>query len=214
MSVLDGKSSKTMTRILNSAEELFIEHGFEATSLRNITQRAKVNLAAVNYHFGSKEALIKAVFVRRFIPYLNDCEQALQNLLEQPKPYTTEQLIAVLLQPALEMATAPDKHGLTLTRLISRMMVDNHNLVRETCSQQIDDIFRRYTKIVSESLPDIDPEVISWRIHFSYNLLFHAFSGNNILTHFTPGAIGSARDPQRISIELARFIAGGLTNPN
>src|SRR5439155_11060378 len=59
---------ETRTRILDAAEELFMQHGFEATSMRVLTARAGVNLAAVNYHFGSKHALIEAVFRRRLDP--------------------------------------------------------------------------------------------------------------------------------------------------
>src|SRR3954468_11291615 len=59
---------ETRTRILDAAEELFMQHGFEGTSMRLLTTRAAVNLAAVNYHFGSKDALIEAVFRRRLDP--------------------------------------------------------------------------------------------------------------------------------------------------
>src|SRR5690554_6464267 len=62
----------TVTRLLDAAEELFSGRGFAGTSLRNITTRAGVNLAAVNYHFGSKKALIQAVFARFLTPF---CEQ-------------------------------------------------------------------------------------------------------------------------------------------
>ena len=62
------KNSATKARILDAAEELFMEHGFEATSLRQITATARVNLAAVNYHFGSKEDLFEAVLTRRLDP--------------------------------------------------------------------------------------------------------------------------------------------------
>src|SRR3972149_5670493 len=56
---------ETRTRILDAAEELFMQHGFEGTSMRLLTSKAGVNLAAVNYHFGSKDALIEAGFRRR-----------------------------------------------------------------------------------------------------------------------------------------------------
>src|SRR5512145_2902278 len=56
---------ETRTRILDAAEELFMQHGFEGASMRMLTARAGVNLAAINYHFGSKDALIEAVFRRR-----------------------------------------------------------------------------------------------------------------------------------------------------
>ena len=59
---------ETRTRILDAAEELFMQHGFEGTSMRLLTTKAGVNLAAVNYHFGSKDALIEAVFRRRLDP--------------------------------------------------------------------------------------------------------------------------------------------------
>src|SRR5881397_2569423 len=61
-------SAATKLRILDTAESLFMEHGFEATSLRSITAAADVNLAAVNYHFGSKEELFQAVLTRRLDP--------------------------------------------------------------------------------------------------------------------------------------------------
>ncbi|MBM3385373.1 MAG: helix-turn-helix transcriptional regulator, partial [Betaproteobacteria bacterium] len=59
---------ETQVRILGAAEELFMQHGFEGTPMRLLTARAGVNLAAVNYHFGSKDALIEAVFRRRLDP--------------------------------------------------------------------------------------------------------------------------------------------------
>src|SRR5688572_32520929 len=63
-----GRHNATKTKILDTAEALFMTHGFEATSLRSITASAGVNLAAVNYHFGSKEELFEAVLTRRLDP--------------------------------------------------------------------------------------------------------------------------------------------------
>ena len=65
---MDALSQDTKTRILDAAEGLFMAHGFEATSLRQLTAAAGVNLAAVNYHFGSKEELFQAVLTRRLDP--------------------------------------------------------------------------------------------------------------------------------------------------
>ncbi|MBK8325148.1 MAG: helix-turn-helix transcriptional regulator [Betaproteobacteria bacterium] len=65
---MDALSQDTKTRILDAAETLFMEHGFEATSLRQLTGAAGVNLAAVNYHFGTKEELFQAVLTRRLDP--------------------------------------------------------------------------------------------------------------------------------------------------
>ena len=72
--------SETVERILDAAEHLFAEKGFAETSLRLITSKAGVNLAAVNYHFGSKKALIQAVFVRFLNPFVHSLEQELDRL--------------------------------------------------------------------------------------------------------------------------------------
>ena len=68
---------ETRTRILDAAEELFMQHGFEGTSMRQLTAKADVNLAAVNYHFGSKKALIQAVFSRFLGPFCASLEKEL-----------------------------------------------------------------------------------------------------------------------------------------
>ena len=75
----------TKQRILDVAERLFATRGFHATSLRAITRAAEVNLAAVNYHFGSKDALLEAVMLRRLGP-LNEIRQArLDQNLQVPR---------------------------------------------------------------------------------------------------------------------------------
>jgi AcrR family transcriptional regulator len=66
----------TRERILDAAEREFAENGLQATSLRTITAAAEANLASVNYHFGSKDGLVKAVFARRLEP-LNEARLAL-----------------------------------------------------------------------------------------------------------------------------------------
>src|SRR5499427_8524856 len=90
------RSSATQEKILDSAEELFMEHGFEATSLRAITAAARVNLAAVNYHFGSKEELFQAVLSRRLDP-MNQQRVELLDRLERdaaPNALACEQILA------------------------------------------------------------------------------------------------------------------------
>src|SRR5688572_20090882 len=77
---------ETRTRILDAAEELFMQHGFEGTSMRQLTARAGVNLAAVNYHFGSKDALIEAVFKRRLDPMNAERVAALDELEAAGRP--------------------------------------------------------------------------------------------------------------------------------
>src|SRR6185312_11029386 len=89
-------SGATKDRILDAAEALFMEHGFEATSLRAITTAAGVNLAAVNYHFGSKEELFQSVLTRRLDP-MNQERVALLTELERgaaPGPVACDRILS------------------------------------------------------------------------------------------------------------------------
>ena len=91
---VDTTSQDTKSRIVDVAEQLFMEHGFEATSLRQLTSSAGVNLAAVNYHFGSKEELFQAVLTRRLDP-MN--QERIELLIQRLAPF----LVAGLKAPAL-----------------------------------------------------------------------------------------------------------------
>src|SRR3977135_1202898 len=77
---IDATSADTKKRILDAAEQLFMKHAFEATSLRQLTSAAGVNLAAVNYHFGSKEELFQAVLTRRLDPMNQERVEILHRL--------------------------------------------------------------------------------------------------------------------------------------
>ena len=82
---LAPKALDTPTRILEAAERLFLQHGFAATSMRMITADAEVNLAAVNYHFGSKDALIEAVFTRRLGPLNRQVDHVIAQLRHEAR---------------------------------------------------------------------------------------------------------------------------------
>src|SRR5258706_5167560 len=101
--VVDAMSADTKTRILDAAEQLFMEHGFEATSMRQLTSAAGVNLAAVNYHFGSKEELFQAVLTRRLDPMNQERIELLQKVEREAggKPLSCENVLFAMLIPAL-----------------------------------------------------------------------------------------------------------------
>ncbi len=103
----------TKLRILDAAEALFMERGFEATSLRAITAAAGVNLAAVNYHFGSKEELFQAVLTRRLDP-MNQLRLELLTRLEsqaRTSPISCKRILIALPIPALKLARDPERAG-------------------------------------------------------------------------------------------------------
>src|SRR5215469_6172712 len=110
----------TKARILDAAEKLFGQKGFEATSLRDITAEAQVNLAAVNYHFQSKDSLIDAVIARRIEPVNR---RRLEMLGEAGPDPTIEQILTAFLAPVFEM------HVESVVPLLGRAMAEPHQFV-------------------------------------------------------------------------------------
>src|SRR6478735_927974 len=106
---LDATSAGTKTRILDAAERLFVEHGFEATSLRSLTSAAGVNLAAVNYHFGSKEELFQAVLTRRLDPMNQERIELLGRVEREAggRTLSCDRILAAMFIPALKLARNP-----------------------------------------------------------------------------------------------------------
>src|ERR1044072_9075595 len=124
---------ETRERILSTAEALFMERGYAGTSLRIITAKARVNLAAVNYHFGSKEALIREVFERRLGP-LNSARIAYLDRLEglaRGRPLGVEQIIEAIVAPALQVNRDPLAGGAAFLRLLGRAFSEPGETMRE-----------------------------------------------------------------------------------
>src|SRR5207247_9871894 len=111
---------ETRTRILDAAEELFMQHRFDGTSMPLLTTTAGVNLAAVNYHFGSKHALIEAVFRRRLDP-MNVARIAELEKLEAQEPASSpEAIIRAFITPGLRLMEDAKGGGRSFVRLLGR----------------------------------------------------------------------------------------------
>ncbi len=212
----EPKYSDTATRILDAAEGLFAELGMEATSLRLITQQAKVNLAAVNYHFRSKEALFEAVFIRRMQPWAMDCLRRLDALEARAaagkERLTPEAVVMTYVGPALSLSKDASRGGAMFVRLFSRVLVEDHRQLRETVARQYGDLVARYTQAFARAAPGLSSEESEWRMHLGFSVMFHAFAGNDILKAFGRSVV-SARDPDLIVRHIVPFIVAGLTSP-
>lgn len=209
---MEANRSETAIRILDVAERLFVEHGFEATSLRMITQQAAVNLAAVNYHFGSKDALFESVFSRRLVPWVTACLEELDALDAKGEAPTAEQVVMTYVRPALALSKDPSRGGAMFVRLFSRVLVENHRQLRETISQQHSEFVKRYSATFGRALPHLSSEEVMWRMHLSFSVMFHAFAGNDVLKLFGRSTV-SARDPDLIVKHSVPFMVAGLTSP-
>ena len=192
-----------------------MEHGYAATSLRLITAKAEVNLAAVNYHYGSKQALIQEVFERRFGP-LNAARIAHLDRLEAAacgRPLTIEQIIEALLAPVLNISKEQLARGAVFLRLLGRALSEPADILRELLPGQYRQIVIRFKQALMRSLPGIPDQELNWRMHFMFGTLSYAMAGNDVLNLIAPCNLEGADDAETIMRRLIPFLAAGLQAP-
>ncbi|MFA5916092.1 MAG: TetR family transcriptional regulator [Burkholderiales bacterium] len=204
----------TRQRILDAAESLFTEHGFDATTLRQITGAAEVNLAAVNYHFGSKEELIREVFRRR-LTWLN--QQRLQELdrLEAEAggaPLKPSRILEVFFGVALKMAADSKGGGRTFMRLLGRTYTKPSEFVRGFLAEEYAAVLARFKAALIKALPEVPQEEILWRFHFMMGAMSYAMSGTDAL-HIVAEHELDDGDAEALYARLMSFMLGGLRAP-
>lgn len=208
-------ASETKTRILDAAESLFMEHGFEATSLRAITAGADVNLAAVHYHFGSKEELFQSVLARRLDP-MNRARLEWLTRLEAaaaPSPLPCERVLTAFLMPALTFARDPARGGKNFLRLLGRAYADPAPFIRRFLSEQYGVTIARFKAAFARALPQLPPRELSWRLHFIMGALSYTLAGTDalkLIAELNPHETGNDDVLLR---RLAPFLLAGLTAP-
>jgi len=211
-----GRNNATKTKILDTAEALFMTHGFEATSLRAITASAGVNLAAVNYHFGSKEELFQSVLTRRLDP-MNQRRVDLLGALERehaPHSVPCDRILGAMFIPALELARDPARGGANFLRLLGRAYADPAPFIRHFLSEQYAPMIERFKHAFARALPDLPARELSWRLHFIMGALSYTLAGTDalkLIAQIAPGE-GAASDEQLLR-RLAPFLLAGLTSP-
>jgi AcrR family transcriptional regulator len=204
----------TKGRILDAAETLFMEHGFEATSLRLITAAAGVNLAAVNYHFGSKEELFQSVLTRRLDP-MNQARVALLDRYERetPGPLPCERILAALFIPALGLARDPQRGGSNFLRLLGRAYADPAPFIRQFLSQQYAPMIARFKDAFARALPHLPRKELSWRLHFIMGALSYTLAGTDALKIIAELNPVETDNDEILLRRLAPFLLAGLNAP-
>ncbi len=195
----------TKDRILGAAEELFAQFGFAGTSLRQVTSRADVNIAAVNYHFGSKENLVNEVFRRR----MDDMsEQRLARLREaqETSPGELEPILAAFIQPALALTL--DRHGSAFVRVLARAYAEKNDRLRKFLSDNYGQVLREFAKALAPCLPELGKEDLYWRMDFIAGALTYAMADFGLIKR--PTAMSEKAFADKTAQALIRFGAAGL----
>lgn len=156
-------ADETKQRILDAAERLFAEQGFDATSLRAVTAAAGTNLAAVNYHFGSKAALLPAVVARILAPVSLRQLARLDELEASGGEPSVEKLLEAFVTPITDLFAQGDR-GPTLARLFARIMGDPGDHVQRSAMGHAQEAIERYEAAFARLLPELPAEELWWRV--------------------------------------------------
>jgi AcrR family transcriptional regulator len=208
-------SGETRLRILDAAEELFMRHGFEGTSMRQLTARAGVNLAAVNYHFGSKSALIEAVFRRRLDPMNAERIAALERLEQEAggAPPAPEAIIRAFVAPGLRLFEDVRGGGRNFVRLLGRAYTEPAREIRHLIGALYARAMERYKAAFERALPQFPREELVWRLHFMFGTLAWTLAATDTV-HLIAGCKPEDRyDARRLEERLVPFLAAGLLAP-
>ena len=210
---------ETRTRILDAAEELFMLHGFEGTSMRLLTARAGVNLAAVNYHFGSKDALIEALFRRKLDP-MNTARIAELERLEseakgQPagRSLSPEAIIRAFVGPSLRHMEDAKGGGRNFIRLLGRTYTEPTKPIRVLIGQLYAPTMERYKAALERALPHMGRDELVWRMHFMFGTLAYTLAATDTVQLIAGCKPEDRYDARLLEDRLASFLAAGLNAP-
>lgn len=207
--------SNTKTRILDCAEELFARDGFHNTSLRGLTARADVNLAAVNYHFGSKEALLEAVIDRHLLP-LNQIRRdkiaaVLTAAQDQQRLPSVRALLRAFVAPTLEFRNS-GPGARAFIALIGRSLSEPDATVRQCFMERVMPLFQYLQQALSCALPHLPAAILLTRLHFVIGSMSHVMcSTEQPATEEALLELPLARE--ELIEQLLNFVCAGLEAP-
>jgi AcrR family transcriptional regulator len=207
----------TRTRVLDVAERLFAQQGFAETSLRNITSDAGVNLAAVNYHFGSKDALLFAVLERRIGPINQERLSILDQLEEEHAGgrIPLEDLVEALVGPPMRAGVMWDEGGAFFRQIADRVHSDQEENTFKIFLDQFKEVFLRFYPAFQQALPELPEAELLRRVEFMIGGMIHSLTWGDKYEHFKhiiPDLVVE-HDPETLVRSLVTFAAAGLRAP-
>jgi AcrR family transcriptional regulator len=206
------KAEKTRHDIVRAAEKLFAEKGFRSMTLRDVTREAHVNLAAVNYHFGSKRELMLAVIHARFEPINTERLKRLDGLVAQysPAPVPLELIFGALFRPLFEGTHKDGHHGHHgLIAVIGRALTEPADFVRTLHKEFFAELSRRFMVELKRSCPGLSDEALQYRFFFTISTMIGTITEKGRLENMSGGKLDSANS-ERMAEQLIHFAVAGF----
>lgn len=181
----DTRPASTRERLLDTAERLFAEHGFAATSLRTLTDAASANVAAVNYHFGSKEGLFRAVVERAMASVNDERLRLLEELRASGHEPTVEELVRAFVTTGASIVDRSGERGPAIARFLGRVMSDADPAIRRLFGTEVAPVEGQYLDALQAALPQLPRDEVAFRYRSMVGLLGLYQSGS--LSDLHPG---------------------------
>jgi AcrR family transcriptional regulator len=206
----EARQVDTKERILDAAESLFAESGFHRTTMRVITTRAGVNLASINYHFGTKESLLDAVFERRIAPLnaarLDMLERVRMSARSSGARPRTADIMRAFIEPPFRFRASEDGFA-GFVRVLGHTFTEPDDTLRKKLLGHMGPVVELFLESMKEALPGLPEEVISMRFHFAIgSLVLTMFGcGDEVLPDGYAGKCSG--DPCGMLVD---FVAAGM----
>nr|WP_281362571.1 TetR family transcriptional regulator [Marinifaba aquimaris] len=196
-----------------SAQKQFAELGFEASSLRLITKNAGVNLAAVNYHFGSKKMLIQSVMdrsIRQFAPYL---KEKLEQLILKENVKTAD-IVEVFIDALKQLDEQSDEQSMVFIKLIGRSYAESQGHLKRYFVENYPEALDALLRLMRQLMPSLDDEAIFWRLHCALGSLVFLSTSADALIEMAEAEFNSHVNKQHILDVMPGFLESALTANN
>lgn len=203
--------SGSKRKLLDAAEQLFADRGFESVSVRDITQLAKTNVAAVNYHFGSRDGLLSLVMMRYMLPVHEERLARLETVERKwsGKPAPLEEIIDALVRPLVSQMRKSDLPERVFCKLVGRIFAQQGDGLPAPLEEQFRQVLERFARAFGKALPTLHPEDLSWRLHFMTGGMIHLLTHQDALQRQANGASGAPGMEATLG-RFIRFSAVGL----
>lgn len=201
----DGDATKA--RILDVAERLFAEQGVDGTSLRQIMGDAEVSISQINYHFGTKELLLRAIFEKNISGSNRERLRMIGELEERKSQPSVEEILVAYLEPVHQFGR--DGRPDDFIRLLGRIGSDNSKMARNIIAEFLDPIHARFLTALRRVLPAISEEDLYWRLHILIGVMVHTVVNPDRIVHLS-GGLCNPRDKQATLSHLVPALAAAL----
>ncbi|WP_299794671.1 TetR/AcrR family transcriptional regulator [uncultured Shewanella sp.] len=205
--------SDTKTRILDAAEKLFAERGFSETSLRLITSKAEVNLASVNYHFGSKKELIRAVLARYLDVFMPIASSEIVRLQASDSNASLNDIFSILVEPLLELNKVRAEGTSTFLQLLGRGYIESQGHLRWFITTHYGEHLDQFVKAVADSAPHIPPAEMFWRLHFTLGTVVFTMASADALIEIAAADFNEQNNIETVIRKVIPYLSAGVSVP-